>query len=112
MGCDVCYSNHAEADGGDMDARLAFQLAHAQARDAVHLPFDLLGVDAELQALGLASLLLRSAALDRATNLQRPDLDGGAGQRHRAGACRAGDNGVTRQFSVARTRLNRVKKLN
>lgn len=56
------------------DAHLAFQLAHAQARDAVHLPFDLLGIDAELQALGLESLLLHSAALDRATYLQRPDL--------------------------------------
>ena len=55
-------------------AHLAFQLAHAQARDAVHLPFDLLGIDAELQALGLESLLLHSAALDRATYLQRPDL--------------------------------------
>ncbi|WP_296533997.1 ethanolamine ammonia-lyase subunit EutC [Rhodoferax sp.] len=55
-------------------AHLAFQLAHAQARDAVHLPFDLMGIDAELQALGLESLLLHSAALDRATYLQRPDL--------------------------------------
>ncbi len=55
-------------------AHLAFQLAHAQARDAVHLPIDLLGIDTELRALGLESLLLHSAALDRATYLQRPDL--------------------------------------
>ena len=55
-------------------AHLAFQLAHAQARDAVQLPLDSLGIGAGLQALGLESLLLHSAAPDRATYLQRPDL--------------------------------------
>ncbi|ACB35067.1 Ethanolamine ammonia-lyase [Leptothrix cholodnii SP-6] len=55
-------------------AHLAFQLAHAQARDAVHLPFDVRGVSAALQALGLESLSLHSAAIDRAVYLQRPDL--------------------------------------
>ena len=53
---------------------LAFQLAHAQARDAVHLPFDALGVEQSLHALGLETLLLHSAAADRSTYLQRPDL--------------------------------------
>ena len=53
---------------------LAFQLAHAQARDAVHLPFDAAGVSASLQAMGLETLVLHSAAGDRATYLQRPDL--------------------------------------
>jgi ethanolamine ammonia-lyase small subunit len=53
---------------------LAFQLAHAQARDAVHLPFDARGVAAGLQGLGLETLQLHSAASDRATYLQRPDL--------------------------------------
>ena len=53
---------------------LAFQLAHAQARDAVHLPFDALGVQQAVQALGLDTQLLHSAAADRATYLQRPDL--------------------------------------
>ncbi len=52
---------------------LAFQLAHAQARDAVHLPFDAHGVAAGVQALGLAVVHLHSAAADRATYLQRPD---------------------------------------
>ncbi len=55
-------------------AHLAFQLAHAQARDAVHLPFDVMGVAAAVQALGLESLSLHSAAIDRAGYLQRPDL--------------------------------------
>jgi len=54
-------------------AHLAFQLAHAQARDAVHLPLDAGGVAASLQALGLQTLLLHSQAKDRATYLQRPD---------------------------------------
>lgn len=53
---------------------LAFQLAHAQARDAVHLPFDAHGVAAGVQALGLDVIQLHSAAADRATYLQRPDL--------------------------------------
>lgn len=55
-------------------AHLAFQLAHAQARDAVHLPFDVMGVAAAVQALGLENLSLHSAAIDRAAYLQRPDL--------------------------------------
>jgi ethanolamine ammonia-lyase small subunit len=55
-------------------AHLAFQLAHARARDAVHAPFD---TDALLQGLherGLSTLTLHSAAADRAAYLARPDL--------------------------------------
>ncbi len=59
-------------------AQLAFQLAHAQARDAVHLELD---VDKLATALSAAvgrqnkpCLKLNSAAADRATYLQRPDL--------------------------------------
>jgi len=55
-------------------AHLAFQLAHAQARDAVHLPLDACGIAANLERLGLPTLMLRSQATDRATYLQRPDL--------------------------------------
>ena len=54
-------------------AHLAFQLDHAQARDAVHLPLDTLGVLTSLHAQGLETLLLHSAAPDRASYLQRPD---------------------------------------
>jgi ethanolamine ammonia-lyase small subunit len=53
---------------------LAFQLAHAQARDAVHLPFDAAGVAAAIEAQGLETLSLHSAAADRPIYLQRPDL--------------------------------------
>lgn len=56
------------------DAILAFGLAHAQARDAVHLPFDVAGVQAALHAEGLATLSVRSAAEDRHAYLRRPDL--------------------------------------
>ncbi len=55
-------------------AHLEFQLAHAQARDAVHLPFDAVGVAAGLARIGLPALQLQSAAEDRTTYLQRPDL--------------------------------------
>ena len=55
-------------------AHLAFQLAHAQARDAVHLPLDTCGITRALQDLGLTVLPLHSQATDRATYLQRPDL--------------------------------------
>ena len=55
-------------------AQLDFQFAHAQARDAVHLPFDYAGLSAQLRERGRDSLLLHSAATDRNSYLQRPDL--------------------------------------
>lgn len=55
-------------------AQLDFQYAHAQARDAVHLPFDHAGLSAQLSERGRESLLLHSAAVDRNSYLQRPDL--------------------------------------
>ena len=55
-------------------AQLDFQYAHAQARDAVHLPFDREGLSAQLTEQGRDTLLLHSAASDRHTYLQRPDL--------------------------------------
>jgi len=55
-------------------AQLDFQYAHAQARDAVHLPFDHRGLSSQLAERGRESLLLHSAATDRNSYLQRPDL--------------------------------------
>ncbi|WP_412071976.1 ethanolamine ammonia-lyase subunit EutC [Pseudomonas fluorescens] len=55
-------------------AQLDFQYAHAQARDAVHLPFDHAGLSAQLAECGRQSLLLHSAAANRDSYLQRPDL--------------------------------------
>ncbi|MDQ0951417.1 ethanolamine ammonia-lyase small subunit [Streptomyces phaeochromogenes] len=52
--------------------RLELQAAHAAARDAVHSPFD---PDAVASALpGAPTVRVRSAAPDRLTYLQRPDL--------------------------------------
>lgn len=53
---------------------LAFQLAHARARDAVHAALDVAGVTREIAALGHEVIAAASRAADRATYLQRPDL--------------------------------------
>jgi ethanolamine ammonia-lyase small subunit len=53
---------------------LRFGVAHAQARDAVHLPFDAATVSAQLAAHGFEPIGVESAAADRATYLHRPDL--------------------------------------
>lgn len=53
---------------------LAFALAHAQARDAVHTPFEAEAVAAGIEALGVPTLHVDSAAPDRASYLRRPDL--------------------------------------
>ncbi|PIQ38966.1 MAG: hypothetical protein COW58_14540, partial [Thalassolituus sp. CG17_big_fil_post_rev_8_21_14_2_50_53_8] len=61
---------------------LEFQLAHAQARDAVHTPLDFPALTQQLETLAeqypLLSdeppLKLHSEAVDRMTYLQRPDL--------------------------------------
>jgi ethanolamine ammonia-lyase small subunit len=57
---------------------LAFQLSHAQARDAVHFPLDTEAVCGDIRSLvGLIphqkTLRLHSQAVDRITYLQRPD---------------------------------------
>ena len=54
--------------------RLAFQLAHAEARDAVIEKFDAESIIGDLQSKGLKPILLHSAASDRHTYLARPDL--------------------------------------
>lgn len=53
---------------------LRFGLAHAQARDAVHIALDAAALQAELAADGFDTLLAHSAAPDRAAYLARPDL--------------------------------------
>jgi ethanolamine ammonia-lyase small subunit len=59
-------------------AHLDFQLAHAKARDAVHLALDVAHLASTLNASppthGAPCLTLHSAAADRTTYLQRPDL--------------------------------------
>jgi ethanolamine ammonia-lyase small subunit len=53
---------------------LAFELAHAQARDAVHEPLDTAALGQALQAAGFDTLDAASAAPDRDHYLRRPDL--------------------------------------
>jgi ethanolamine ammonia-lyase small subunit len=55
-------------------AVLRFGWDHAQARDAVHQPFDADALARDIGALGLSSLQVASRAPDRATYLMRPDL--------------------------------------
>lgn len=53
---------------------LAFNLSHAQARDAVHQPLDTQALRQALEAEGFATLEVESAAPDRQHYLRRPDL--------------------------------------
>lgn len=53
---------------------LDFQLAHARARDAVHLPLDVHSMLLELKQKSIPCVALGSEADDRATYLRRPDL--------------------------------------
>lgn len=55
-------------------AWLEFKAAHAAARDAVHNEFDAEQLALEIRALGVETIVVDSAAGDRATYLQRPDL--------------------------------------
>lgn len=54
--------------------QLDFQLAHAQARDAVHLALDAQAMLEQLTSKGYDVIQLHSAVADRTTYLQRPDL--------------------------------------
>lgn len=55
-------------------SRLDFQLAHAQARDAVHQALDVANLRRGLAELQLTDVALHSAAGSRQVYLQRPDL--------------------------------------
>ncbi len=52
---------------------LAFGLAHAQARDAVHLPLDVPALRAQLEAAQWPVIIVASQAADRTAYLARPD---------------------------------------
>ena len=75
---------------------LNFQLAHAKARDAVHLPLDTNSLVVELRQQGLSSIVLASAAPDRAIYLRRPDLGRrlSASSRAKLGSIQAGYDAV------------------
>ena len=52
---------------------LAFALAHARARDAVHAPFDPAALAHAVAGLGMETIEVTSDAIDRALYLRRPD---------------------------------------
>lgn len=66
-------------------AHLAFQAAHAAARDAVHATLDTEVLAADLAAAGLSSQVVHSACPDRRTYLLRPDLGRRLRAKDRAG---------------------------
>jgi ethanolamine ammonia-lyase small subunit len=63
---------------------LAFQLAHAQARDAVHAALDFDALSSQLGAHGLPTIVLHSEASDRSEYLRRPDRGRRLDDRSRA----------------------------
>jgi ethanolamine ammonia-lyase small subunit len=62
--------------GGSLPTRewLEFKSAHAAARDAVHCEFDAMQLAGEIKSLDVDAVVVDSAAGDRHTYLQRPDL--------------------------------------
>ena len=81
---------------------LRFGVAHAQARDAVHLPFDAAALARDLQSLGFDTVEVTSAAADRATYLRRPDLGRRLddASRRRLSAAARGDDAMRLAFVV------------
>lgn len=55
-------------------ACLHFQLAHALARDAVHIPLDFTRLEQQVNLLGYQTQILQSQAENQSMYLQRPDL--------------------------------------
>jgi ethanolamine ammonia-lyase small subunit len=55
-------------------ALLEFQLDHAQARDAVQLPWDIKGFAGQVRGLEAKTIILETQVTDRAEYLRRPDL--------------------------------------
>lgn len=60
-------------DGLPTRQLLEFQMAHARARDSVHMPFDAALVADNIGDLGVPVMTVKSRAANRAEFLQRPD---------------------------------------
>jgi len=76
---------------------LRFQLAHAEARDAVHVPLDGEALIAAITALGCHVVQVRTPAIPRDLYLRRPDL----GRRLEAESARRLDKLRRDDFDVA-----------
>jgi ethanolamine ammonia-lyase small subunit len=85
--------------------QLAFQLAHAQARDAVHLALDVQQLLQDLESAGVPGagncLVLDSAASDRLSYLQRPDLGRRLSDASRAVLASQSGQNETRRHDIA-----------
>lgn len=76
---------------------LEFQLAHAQARDAVHLAFEAEDLAGQIRKRGWQAIVVSSGARDRTEYLKRPDL----GRRLQKGAQRSlPDTGTRHDIAV------------
>ncbi|WP_336486165.1 ethanolamine ammonia-lyase subunit EutC [Methylobacterium nigriterrae] len=80
---------------------LRFGLAHAQARDAVHLPMESDAIIRDVEALGLTALAAASRAPDRATYLRRPDLGRRLSEESKQALARAAGGPVDLALVVA-----------
>jgi len=81
---------------------LDFQLAHAQARDAVHAPLHSASLASEIESTIRAEvLLLRSAASGRVEYLQRPDLGRRLNEASRALLAEPPSHGVDLALVIA-----------
>ncbi|AUG55967.1 ethanolamine ammonia-lyase subunit EutC [Thalassospira marina] len=60
-------------DGLPTSQLLEFQMAHARARDSVHMPFEGENLARDIAGLGLPVVPVQSRAANRAEYLQRPD---------------------------------------
>lgn len=80
---------------------LRFALAHAQARDAVHTPFDPARVEEEVRGLGFSTLRAESAAQARDVYLRRPDLGRRLSDESRARLAQAAGEPVDLALVVA-----------
>jgi ethanolamine ammonia-lyase small subunit len=78
---------------------LEFKAAHAAARDAVHNEFHADVLASEIAALELETVVVESAACDRMTYLQRPDLGRRLGEASRQRL--EGLDGIRRPMDVA-----------
>jgi ethanolamine ammonia-lyase small subunit len=74
-------------------AHLAFQLAHARARDAVHGILDVPSLIIELGGLGLRAFAVRTAVSSPVEHLRRPDLGRRLDPQSRAELLRVADTG-------------------
>ena len=74
-------------------AHLAFQLAHARARDAVHGALDVPALIGDLGRIGLQVVPVRTAASSPAEHLRRPDLGRRLDPGSRGALLRVADTG-------------------